>query len=91
MTSSIAWRRNLIFVSTPCTPTALSEFYISEEAELLHIPKHMTYEEAASLGTAATTAWTSLYAHSPKLRPGQTVLCMGTGGVSLFAAQVGIA
>lgn len=37
---------------------------------------------------AYTTAWSSLFSHHPKLQSGQTVLCLGTGGVSLCAAQV---
>ena len=48
----------------------------------------MTLQEGSTLPVAFTTAWSSLYSHHPKLQSGQTVLCMGTGGVSLCAAQV---
>jgi NADPH:quinone reductase-like Zn-dependent oxidoreductase len=54
------------------------------------MPSHMTYEEGSTLTIAAATAWSSLYGHQPKLQAGNTVLCLGTGGVSLFAAQVSI-
>ena len=49
----------------------------------------MSFEEAATMPVAYTTAWSSLFGHHPKLQSGQTVLCLGTGGVSLCAAQVG--
>ena len=52
------------------------------------MPSHMTYEQASTLTIAAATAQNSLYGHHPILQAGDTVLCMGTGGVSLFAAQV---
>ena len=48
----------------------------------------MTYEQASTLTIAAATAQNSLYGHHPIMKAGDTVLCLGTGGVSLFAAQV---
>jgi NADPH:quinone reductase-like Zn-dependent oxidoreductase len=39
---------------------------------------------------AYATAWSSLYSHAIKLQAGQTVLCLGTGGVSLAAAQLAL-
>jgi NADPH:quinone reductase-like Zn-dependent oxidoreductase len=53
------------------------------------IPANMSFEEGATMPVAYTTAWSSLFGHHPKLQSGQTVLCLGTGGVSLCAAQVG--
>jgi NADPH:quinone reductase-like Zn-dependent oxidoreductase len=53
---------------------------------LVHIPGHLNFEEAASLPCAAVTAWHSLF-DSGELRPGQTVLVLGSGGVSVFALQ----
>jgi NADPH:quinone reductase-like Zn-dependent oxidoreductase len=53
---------------------------------LVHFPPHLSYEEAATLPCAAVTAWNSLFC-SGDLRPGQTVLVLGTGGVSIFALQ----
>ena len=53
---------------------------------LVHFPEHLSFEEAAALPCAAVTAWHALF-HSGGLRPGQSVLTQGTGGVSLFALQ----
>lgn len=50
-------------------------------------PAHLSDEEAACLPCAALTAWSALITQG-RLQPGQTVLVQGTGGVSLFAAQL---
>lgn len=56
------------------------------------IPSTLSYEEAATLPCAALTAWNALYGMPGKeLKPGQTVLVQGTGGVSLFGAQFALA
>lgn len=51
-----------------------------------HAPKGWSALEAATLPTAALTAWRSLFGDD-RLRPGQSVLVQGTGGVSIFALQ----
>lgn len=53
---------------------------------LVHVPEHLSFEEAAALPCAAVTAWHALF-HSGRLKPGESVLVLGTGGVSLFALQ----
>jgi NADPH:quinone reductase-like Zn-dependent oxidoreductase len=53
---------------------------------LLEIPKHLSIEQAATLPCAAVTAWDALFVRG-QLQAGETVLIMGTGGVSLFALQ----
>lgn len=50
------------------------------------IPPHLSFEEAATLPCAALTAWNALVA-SGHVSAGQTVLVLGTGGVSIFALQ----
>jgi NADPH:quinone reductase-like Zn-dependent oxidoreductase len=57
------------------------------EDSVLAIPEHLSFEEAATLPCAALTAWHALVV-SGQLMPGQTVLTLGTGGVSVFAAQL---
>ena len=52
-----------------------------------HAPKGYTYEEAATLTTAGLTAWRALVVDS-RLQAGDTVLVLGTGGVSIFALQM---
>lgn len=51
-------------------------------------PAHLTDAEAATLPCAAVTAWRAL-AVEGGVRAGDTVLTLGTGGVSLFAVQIG--
>lgn len=49
-------------------------------------PKGFTHAEAATLTTAALTAWRALH-DDGHIKSGQTVLVQGTGGVSIFALQ----
>src|SRR5205823_1819895 len=53
---------------------------------LVHFPGHLSFEEAATLPCAAVTAWHALV-RSGGLKPGESVLLQGTGGVSIFALQ----
>jgi NADPH:quinone reductase-like Zn-dependent oxidoreductase len=50
-------------------------------------PAHLTDAEAASLPCAAVTAWSALVVQG-RIHAGQTVLVLGTGGVSLFALEI---
>ena len=50
----------------------------------------MTDEEASTLPIAALTAWYATMDHG-QLQPGHTVLMQGTGGASVFAAQIATA
>ena len=56
------------------------------ESGVVHIPDYLSYEEAATLPCAALTAWNALVAGGG-LKAGDTVLLIGTGGVSIFALQ----
>jgi NADPH:quinone reductase-like Zn-dependent oxidoreductase len=64
----------------------LAEYVVFDENGLVLIPDHLSYQQAATLPCAAVTAWNALYGLQP-LQPGQTVLILGTGGVSVFALQ----
>lgn len=64
----------------------LREFGAFDENSLVHIPQHLTFDEAASLPCAAVTAWNALIV-SGKLKRDDFVLLQGTGGVSIFALQ----
>jgi NADPH:quinone reductase-like Zn-dependent oxidoreductase len=64
----------------------LTEFAVVTEEAIVHIPEHLSFEEAATLPCAAVTAWNALTGARPPL-PGETVLTLGSGGVSLFAIQ----
>jgi len=63
---------------------------VSHEGGLVSIPDHLTFEEAATLPIAATTAWNALFTHG-QLQPGDFVLLEGTGGVSIFGLQFSVA
>ncbi len=64
----------------------LAENVVLRETGAIVPSDHMTFEEAATLPCAALTAWNAV-SEIAKVRPGQTVLLLGTGGVSLFALQ----
>jgi NADPH:quinone reductase-like Zn-dependent oxidoreductase len=66
----------------------LREFATVRAEALLSIPEHLSFEQAATLPCAAVTAWNGLFV-SGQLKPGQTLLLQGTGGVSLFGLQFG--
>lgn len=64
----------------------LAEEIVLPEEGLVSIPEHVSFEEAATLPCAAVTAWHALV-DSGGIKPGETVLTLGTGGVSIFALQ----
>jgi NADPH:quinone reductase-like Zn-dependent oxidoreductase len=64
----------------------LREFATFAEHALVSIPASLDFVEAATLPCAALTAYNALFKFEPLL-PGQRVLVLGTGGVSVFALQ----
>ena len=64
----------------------LRQFGIFDKNALVKIPRHLSYEEGATLPCAAVTAWNALKV-SGDLKKGDVVLILGTGGVSIFALQ----
>jgi len=65
----------------------LSEKVVLAEHGLVRVPDHLSFEEAATLPCAAVTAWNGLV-EKGGLKAGDTVLALGTGGVSVFALQI---
>lgn len=65
----------------------LAEYALFDPKGLLRVPDHLSYEEAATLPCAGVTAWNALFYGRP-LRPGDTVVTLGTGGVSIFTLQL---
>ena len=57
------------------------------ERGLVRAPDYLTDPQAGTLSCAALTAWSALI-ELGQLKPGDRVLCIGTGGVSLFATQI---
>jgi NADPH:quinone reductase-like Zn-dependent oxidoreductase len=64
----------------------LSEYRVFPKHALVRTPEHLTDIEAAALPCAGLTAWSAVVKLGG-VKPGQTVLTQGTGGVSLFAVQ----
>lgn len=64
----------------------LRELAVLPAKSLLRVPAHLSLEEAATLPCAAVTAWDALHVRG-RLKSGETVLVLGTGGVSIFALQ----
>lgn len=65
---------------------AMRELACYDAYSLARAPAHLSSLEAATLPIAALTAWTAL--EQARLTTGQSVLLLGTGGVSLFALQL---
>jgi NADPH:quinone reductase-like Zn-dependent oxidoreductase len=67
----------------------LAEYVVLHEDGVIPVPAHLTYAEAATLPCAGLTAWNALVAEG-KINAGDTILTLGTGGVSIFALQFGL-
>ncbi|MCJ1232365.1 hypothetical protein MMC14_000317 [Varicellaria rhodocarpa] len=66
----------------------LREYGAFDEQGLVAMPKSLDFKQASTLTCAGLTAWSALYGLSSNaLKPGDTVLTQGTGGVSIFALQ----
>ena len=85
------------FQPTPQGPAALgspldgmlSEFVTLAADGVVALPDGIGYEAAACLPCAGVTAWHALFAAGRPVVPGDTVLVLGTGGVSMLALQLG--
>jgi NADPH:quinone reductase-like Zn-dependent oxidoreductase len=73
-------------LGTPGPGLAAEQVILPAEA-LLPLPEGYDFAKAATLPIAALTAWSALVTVG-NVQPGQTVLTLGTGGVSIFALQL---
>ncbi|GAP85150.1 putative zinc-containing alcohol [Rosellinia necatrix] len=64
----------------------LRQYGVFNETGLVRAPKNLSYAEAATLTCAGLTSWNALYGLKA-LKPGDSILVQGTGGVSVFALQ----
>jgi NADPH:quinone reductase-like Zn-dependent oxidoreductase len=84
------------FQATPKGPAALgspldgvlSEYAVLLDGGAVRLPASVDYEAAACLPCAGVTAWHALFAVGRAVAPGDTVLVLGTGGVSMLALQL---
>lgn len=65
----------------------LCQYKVVSQEAVVRLPDSLSYEEGSTIPCAAATAWNALMGPAP-IRSGQTVLTMGTGGVSIFALQL---
>ncbi|KAH9911900.1 NAD(P)-binding protein [Fomitopsis serialis] len=68
----------------------LTEYKVLPAHGLVRIPDGWSYVEASTLPCAAVTAYNALLGANP-LKGGDTVLVLGTGGVSIFGLQIAVA
>ncbi|MEU6888660.1 NAD(P)-dependent alcohol dehydrogenase [Streptomyces viridosporus] len=68
----------------------LAEYVVFDEDAVVAPPSHLDFAEAATLPCAALTAWQAVV-ELGGLHPGQSVLTLGSGGVSVFALQIAAA
>jgi NADPH:quinone reductase-like Zn-dependent oxidoreductase len=66
----------------------LAEYAVFEQDDLVALPPKLSFADGACMPCAGVTAWNALYCGPQPLLPGQTVLVLGTGGVSMFALQL---
>ncbi len=71
-------------------PGMLREWAVLDEDGVATVPEHLSDAEAATLPCAALTAWSALVTLGG-IRPGDTVLVQGSGGVSSFALDFAVA
>ena len=69
------------------TDGMLSEYVCGHEDSFLKFPESLSYEEASTLPCAGLTAWNAVFVKG-NLKPGETIVIMGTGGVAIFALQL---
>jgi NADPH:quinone reductase-like Zn-dependent oxidoreductase len=66
----------------------LAEEVILPEEALVKIPPGMSFVDASTMPCAGVTAWNAIFVSSNGVRPGDTVLLLGTGGVSVLGLQL---
>jgi NADPH:quinone reductase-like Zn-dependent oxidoreductase len=70
-------------------PGVLAEYVVLPETGVLPYPTYLNPAKASTLPIAAVTAWVGLFKHG-QLKPGNTVLVQGSGGVSIFGLQLAV-
>jgi NADPH:quinone reductase-like Zn-dependent oxidoreductase len=66
----------------------LAQSVVLHEDALVRIPPGMSFVDASTLPCAGVTAWNAIFESSNGIRPGDTVLLLGTGGVSVLGLQL---
>ena len=69
-----------------CSLGTFAEYSVVNQASLVKIPRHLPLEPAALVACGVTTGWGSAV-YAAQVRPGDTVVVIGTGGVGMNAVQ----
>src|SRR6478735_11009867 len=69
-------------------PGVLAELVVLPESGVVPMAASLDHAEAACLPCAGVTAWNALHEGPRPLRPGDRVLVLGSGGVSMLALQI---
>ncbi len=75
----------LAALGAPPADGVLAELVVFDEQNAVAVPAHLSAAGAATLPCAGVTAWRALA--DGHIAPGESVLVLGTGGVSIFALQ----
>jgi NADPH:quinone reductase-like Zn-dependent oxidoreductase len=79
-------REPLVALGVPPADGVLAEYAVFFEGAAVAIPDQLSAQAAATLPCAGVTAWHALVERG-RVAPGESVLVIGTGGVSMFALQ----
>lgn len=75
-------------LGAPPAPGMLQDLVVLPEHGVVPLAQSLSFEEAACLPCAGVTAWNALMEGPHPVRAGESVLVLGTGGVSLLALQI---
>ncbi len=65
----------------------LAEYVVFDQGDAVVIPRSLSFEEGATLACAGVTAWHAIVPVCG-VKPGDSVLVLGSGGVAMFALQL---
>lgn len=77
-----------VALGAPPAPGMLQDYVVLPERGVVRIAETLDYTQAACLPCAGVTAWNALMEGPRPLKAGESVLVLGTGGVSLLALQI---
>ncbi len=77
-----------VALGAPPAPGMLQDVVVLPEHGVVKLAQTLDYAQAACLPCAGVTAWNALMEGPRPLKAGDTVLVLGTGGVSLLALQI---
>lgn len=75
-------------LGAPPAPGMLQDYVVLPAHGVVPLAETLDYAQAACLPCAGVTAWNALMEGPRPVRPGESVLVLGTGGVSLLALQI---